>query len=443
MASYNARWSEIEKDFDEAYKAAMAKKEPENIIHSRQDRIKTVLHNYIDSRNKMLDDLLKTLGGFSDSLKEKSQADRWKTEISKKGQEAFKMIVDLDDNEESELNVFILVTATREADFFHKLASMQYGAMQGFLCECAKTLYDERKNLGGKWSATQSSARSLNERSERAGKQMLEAFQKAAKEIGNANRLAAELLVNGLLLLKKLDDARTGNEPGIPDLFEEMKLRTGVFVSTAKDVAGLYEDTFKDKGTTLVLYGNNRVAVREFLEKTNLEKAIKSVNEAQKNAESLAGSMLTAGQQSDAKTFVSEANEALQGPVNNYEKGFNDFVSEFKGIFIGPIGNKTFDQLLNGNFWYATEDSIKRMNFESELKRYYDQAENMWNIPLDGLDDTLKSAFKDQFKRQLREYDEEVTKSINTYTRVCKAFFIDYPISKLKEQLKQYKGWNE
>lgn len=443
MASYTNRWSEIEKGLNAAYKAAIEGQEPEDIVLGREVALKSALHNYIDFRNKALDDLVKMLGGFSNSITEKDQAKKWKTEVTNRGKAAFKMISDLDDNEESVLNVFTLAVATQEADFFHKIASMEYGAIQGFLCESAATLYQERKNLGGKWSSTENSAKSLNERSERAGKQMLEAFEEALKELGKANRRAAELVATGLLAWKKYQDAKTGGEPGLPDVFEDAEKRTNSLVSTAEDVADLYEDNFKSKETTLILYGNNRDAVRKFLDKTNLELALKRTDAAKKAAEGLAGDMLTKGQEDDAKAFVSEANKAIDGPMNNYEKGFNDFVKEFKGIFIGPVGNKTLDNLLKGNFWEYTENSFKRLNFESELKKYYDEAEDMFSIPLDGLDDNLKSAFKEQFKRELRKYDDDVEKAILTYTRVAKMFYVDYPISKLKEMLSRSKGWED
>lgn len=443
MASYTNRWSEIEKAFDDVYKAAMAKKNPDDIVLAQRLRIESTLHRYVEFRNKALDEFIKMLSGFSSSLTEKNQGERWKDEVSKRGQEAFKMISDLDDNDESELNVFVLAVATQEADFFHKIASMEYGAFYGFLNECASTLYEERKNLGGKWSSTESSAKSLNERSEQAGKQMLEAFKEAAAELGKANRRAAEAVASTLLLYKKYQDAKTGNEPGLPDVFEDSGNRVKSLTSTAEDVARLYEDAYKSKETTLVLFGNNRTAVREFLEKTNLEKAKKRGEEVQKDAASQASAMLTKGQRDDALVFINEANNAIKGPLENYEKGFNDFVTEYKGIFIGPVGNNTLDKLLRGEFWDNTEDGLKRLNFESELKRYYDEAEDMWNIPLDGLDDTLKSAFKEQFKNELRKYDEEVEKAIVTYTRIFKSFYIDYPISKLKEMLSRSKGWED
>lgn len=443
MASYTNRWSELEKAFDDAYKASIANKNPEDVVQAQEIRLKSALKSYIDFRNKALDEILKILAGFSNSLNEKNQTDRWKNEVSKKGQEAFKMLADLDDNEESELNVFMLATATQESNFFHQIASMGYGALHGFLCECAATLYEERKKLDGKWSSTTNSAKSLNEKSERAGKQMLEAFDKALEEIGRANRRAAETVATVAKAYKKYQDAKTGGEPGMPDVFEDAGDRASSLVSTANDVANLYRDTYRSKETTLVLYGNNRTLVRKFLEETNLEKAIKRGDEVQKEAASLVGDMLTKGQRDDGQVFINEANKAIKGPLDNYEKGFNEFVTKYKGIFVGPIGNKTLDQLLKGQFWEATEDGFKRLNFESELKKYYDQADGMWNIPLDGLDDTLKAAFKDQFKKELRKYDEDVETLILTYTKVFKSFYIDYPIYRLKEMVGRYKGWED
>lgn len=450
MPSYDASWSEIQAGFDKAYQSVLKRMKeegtaPEDVLLSETLGMKATLGNYIEFRNKALAELLKILSGFSDSLTEKSQADNWKNKVSKMGQDAFKMISDLDDNDNpSELNTFFLQTATRAGWFFNQIASMQFGAIQGFLCESAKTFREEKKKLLGKWSTTERSAKDLNQKGERAGKEMLEVFNKALTEVGKENRRAAELLKTALLAYKKWGDLKTGGEPGIPDLFEEIVNRLEISVDKAEDVADLYRNAYKNKATTLVLYCNNRESVEEFLNKTNLELAMKRTKEVQDKAKSLAGdSKLTSGQQKDLAAFVAEANKAIKGPVENLEKGFNDFIYEFKGIFVGPIGNNVLDQLLQGKFWEQTEYGMKRLNFESELKKYYKEAgDRMWNIPLDGLDDDLKKAFKDAFKKELREYDDVLERAIRTYTRVAKEFFYDRPVSKLKDMLSRSKGWD-
>ena len=443
MASFNSRWGEIEKAFDDAYKKATEAQEPEDVLYSRYALMKGQLKTYSDSRVKTMENLLKLLKTYGNSITEKGQTEAWKKAANDAGQASFKAISDMDDNEESLLNVVVLAIACQEADFFAKLAAMQHGAIQGFMCQNAAKLYEERKRLGDKWKAIEGSAKSINQKSEAEGKKILQAFEQAVDEIGKANRRAADMVRDTALAYKKFKDGEGGAEPGFPDILEDGEARVATLVHTAKEVSDMYRNAYKSKETTLVLFGNNREAVRKFLDETNLENSLKRSSEAQKEATSLAGTCMTKAQQDDMKAFVYEANKMIQGAVQFYEKGFNDFIKEFKGIFIGPIGTNTLDQLLKGTFWKATEDKLERINFESELKKYYDEAEDMWDIPLSGVDDTLQRAFKDAFKRELRDYDDAIEEAILTYRKVAKIMFYDYPVYRLKEMVERFKGWDD
>ena len=168
MGAYDARGPEIEKGFEEAYQKAIAAKAPEDVVLSQKVRMVAVLKAYIDKRNKALEAALKLLAETNDRLTEKDQNDRWKTQLQKAGQEGFKMISDLDDDENDMfLNVYLLALATREGQFFNQLASMPLAAVQGFLLQESKTLEEEKKKLLGEWAAMSGRAKSTNERAKR------------------------------------------------------------------------------------------------------------------------------------------------------------------------------------------------------------------------------------------------------------------------------------
>jgi len=442
MASFNSRWSEIEKEFEAAYQTAIEKKEPEEIVLANKVRILGVLEKYIDLRNKTMESALKLLAEKSDSYTEKSQSERWTREIRSSGQTGFKMISDLDDNEESILNVTLLKIATQEGHFFSQLASMPLAKVQGFLLEKSKKLEEEKKKLKGKWAALTGSANSTNKSAKQAGEKMLKAFDNALKEVGKEKRRAAEAVAAAWKAFVIVASAADGGKPDIPDVVDALVSRLDTMVSTAEDVAHLYRNAYKSNETTLVVLGTTRDLVRKFLEETDLEVCLDRTGEARKESETIARSTLTQGQKDDASTFASEGGKAIQAAMDKYEKSFNDFIKEFRDIFVGPIGNKELDQLLAGQFWEVTENNIKRLNFESALKKYYDEAKNMWDIPLDGLDSTLQAAFKDAFKQELREFDDALEKAIKTYVRAFRDIFIDYPVNKLEEIASRSRGYS-
>lgn len=436
------RRDEVMKGFEDAYKQAIADKEPEDVVMAREIRLRASLGGYFDWRDKQLAEIAESLSSVNESLKEDTGAANWKSRVSQAGSEGFKMIADLDDNEESILNVFVLGVATLEGDFWAKIASMPYGAVYGFLGESASTLREEHEKLEGKWETTEDGMESVNDKSERAGRQMREAFDQALRKSAEANRRAAEAVKTTFLAWKKYQDARSGGEPGLPDFGEEMLGPLDVLVDSVESVAREYESLYRSKETRLVLYGNHREAVREFLDTTNLELAQKRVAEAKASAMSIAGSTLTSGQQEDAKAFASAAGEALSKQMANYEQAFNELVTQFKGIFIGPISNKVLDNLLHGTFWQETEEGLRRLNLETELKKYYDQAEDMWSIPVDGLDDDLQAAFTEEFRKQLAKYDDAVESAAKAYARAL-VLIAKLSVGQLVDKITRFKGWGE
>jgi hypothetical protein len=436
------RRSEIMKGFEEAYKQAIADTEPEDVVMAREVRLRAVLEGYVDWRDKQLAEIAESLSSVNESMKEMDGDSNWKSQVREAGSVGFKMIADLDDNEESILNVFVLGVATLEGDFWSKIASMPYGAVYGFLGESAAILREEHEKLGDKWAATEDGMESVNEKSERAGRQMREAFDNALDQAASANRRAAEAMKTAFLAWKKYNDAKSGGEPGLPAVGEEMIGPLDLLVDSIESVAEKYENLYRTKETRLVLYGNHREAVREFLDKTNLELAQKRVAEARSSAMSIAGSMLTTGQCDDAKAFAASAGEALSKQMENYESAFNELVKQFQGIFIGPIGTTVLDALLHGKFWQDTEAGIQGLNLETALKTYYDEADDMWSIPVDGLDDELKDAFTEQFRKQLAKYDKAVGSAANAYARAL-ALMAKLSIDLLIDKVSRFKGWLE
>jgi hypothetical protein len=58
------------------------------------------------------------------------------------------------------------------------------------------------------------------------------------------------------------------------------------------------------------------------------------------------------------------------------------------------------------------------------------------------VNEDLKDAFVDEFRKELREYDSEVEGAIRTYLGVMQEMFVTYPIYRLKEIANRSRGYD-
>ena len=148
------------------------------------------------------------------------------------------------------------------------------------------------------------------------------------------------------------------------------------------------------------MFGNTRKSVKEFLEKTSLEKGQKEYNDAEKLALDSAKSMLSTALQEDAGLFVKEATDRTKLTMQLFAGAYNVFVDAFKEIFIGPVGDRTVNDLINKERWDWAKNEWKNINIETELKKIYDDSREWINLDLFGLDDEMKSQVEEALAKE-------------------------------------------
>src|SRR5690606_38948808 len=120
------------------------------------------------------------------------------------------------------------------------------------------------------------------------------------------------------------------------------------------------------------------------------EIAIKTVEDAYRKSLDLAGSCYTSALKDDAKYFVEDVYKEVKSTLDKFKNVYEDFVDKNKGIFLGPVGDKTVQDLVNKQRWDWVKNEWAKINIESELKKIYDDSRDYWDVSLDGVPDMLE-----------------------------------------------------
>ncbi len=349
-----------------------------------QKKIRDVLDRYFAFRQKAMEDALKFLD--DDSKNAKDQTDQWRKHLLRAGSDGSKMIYDVikDVPRKSAFIDVVARVAFLESVFFTRLAHMSLpDAMQGQLIEFRKEFEKEQESLLDKWDDLVDKDEDIDEKIEQATKSLLEVFQKELSKIDSANTKVRENLTTWLKGIHIADEIKN---PGTPSLFEpvtNMMDAINQLMVSSKDLSRRFEALYKsEEALVVVVFGKTRESVKDFLEKTNLEKAIKGYTDAERQLQDIAKSMETKGMQEDALRFVSEGSKSTKSHLEDFTKAYNDFVNEFREIFIGPVGDKTVEDLVEKKRWDAARNDWMRLNIQTELKRIYDDARDWFAVDL-------------------------------------------------------------
>lgn len=380
---FNERKNEVNTLLNEA--VAQMASEPVYITSPEdQKKIRDVLDKYFDFREKALETALTFLN--DDSKNAKDQTDQWRKHLLNAGSEGSKMISDSikDLQRKSAFADVVARVAFLESVFFTRLAHMALpDSMQGKLIEYRKEFETEKENLLDKWDDLVDKDEDIDEKIEEASKSLLEVYQEGLKKVDAANTQARENLTTYLKGTHIADEMTSPGTPSILEPVTRMMDAINNLMVSSKELASRFEALYKsEESVVLILFGKTRESVKEFLEKTNLEKAIKEYNEAERQIQDVAKSMETKGMQEDALRFVNEGAKATKAHLEDFTKAYNEFVNAFKEIFIGPVGDKTVEDLIEKKRWDAAKNEWMKLNIQTELKRIYDDAREWWAIDL-------------------------------------------------------------
>ena len=139
------------------------------------------------------------------------------------------------------------------------------------------------------------------------------------------------------------------------------------------------------------------------MDKTNLDTATEEFEESCKNSLAMAGQCPTKAQQDDAKRFMEKGIGIVKDFFADFKSQYEEFISDTKGIFVGPVGDNTIEDLLETRDAEQTWDQITRLDVQSKLKDLYGDALRAWEIDIDGLDDEKKRELESFWKGELEK----------------------------------------
>ena len=441
---FNERKNEVTALLDQAVKDMAG--EPVYITAPEdQKKVRDTLSRYFDFRQRALEDALKLLN--DDSRNAKDQTDQWRKHLLKAGSEGSQMISDsIKDIKRKSVFVDIVArVAFLESVFFTRLAHMTLpDAMQGKLIEYRKEFELEKKNLMAKWEDLIARDKGIDQKMDSATKQLFQVYQEGLKKVDAANTRTRENITTYVTGAHMADSAAN---PATPSLLEPVKIMMETinnFMVTSKEMANRFDALFKsEESIVVILFGKTRASVKEFLEKTNLDKAKKEYESAEKEIQNVAKSMETKGMEEDAHRFVSEGAKITRDHLEDFTKAYNEFVNAFKEIFIGPVGDRTVEDLVERQRWDWARNEWQKLNIQSELKKIYDDAREWWAIDIDGLDEAnrkkleeLLEAERKRLEPALREAsDNSVLDSLKLIMTIAKNDLVD--------KVKGLAGWNK
>lgn len=448
MGNYDRRNKEIDESLkrfiDTEYKKKIEdeKRGGEAVIHATYIRYGAGLQAYHSIREKALEEALKLVKGVSESTKAAEQQEKWRSVMSAAAKQSYDGLTStFKDRDFDDFKTLIEIVALADSDFYNRMGSIPLVEAQGKVMEYLVQLKEEQKNLERKWDELAGDNASLQKKVNEVTEQLMQVFEKTLKEVQQENRLVGERLAEGVKRAG-LDPSKARSE------FSTAKAALDTLVASVDGMVPDGEtyiqrlkDLYRTNETTVILFTQTRKSVKEFLEQTNLEKAIKMVDDAYKKSLDLANGCYTPALKEDAKYFVDDVYKEVKSALDKFEDVYEDFVDEHKGIFIGPVGDRTAQDLVNRERWDWVNNEWKRLNIEGELKKIYDDSSDYWDVSLDGVPELLADEIKKDLKSDLDALSLAVRELTDwTHADAIKFLITDYPRLKLMEILNSFRG---
>lgn len=353
-------------------------------ITSKKDQgnIRSSVDDYFDLREKILLDALNILG--DGTKKGKELREKWENHLGNKGSESIRILSEaLKDKKDTQFTRVISDLISQESIFYLKLGNMPFpDLMRGNLLEYKQEFIAERESLKDKWEKLIADNKIINISIDDHSVKLFNTYKDGLNKVKNGYITLRELITVQMKAFEMVDNA-SSLSPSIYTHINNLIDLINIFMITNQDMAYRFDQLYKSEDiVAVVMFGNTRTTVKEFLANTNLDKATREYNESEKHALENANNMLTKGQQEDALLLVKEASKITKEALLSFTEVYNLFIDQFKEIFIGPVGNRTVNDLINKERWDWAKNEWKVIDIQSELKKIYDDDREWINIDM-------------------------------------------------------------
>lgn len=406
MAEYNARWDELEDKIKATEQREIGSKDEVEIlpILTRYTTFTDSMKKYMDWRDKALNGALPILKTESASITASAQKGKWDDYFEKMGQEAHTMILGFvpDDDKAPVLRLFSEGIATLESIFFTKLKSVPLAWFQGQVQVYTYEFYTEMNSLEGKWKNLLSADQLADSKVKDTSAKVLEIFKNIVNELVTQERAGETSLLKAVGAAKRT--------PGLPlevnaalTAVQVMLMKAQSFQKSLDDLVRIYMNAYKSEETVVILFEQTRIGVHEFLNKTNFDTATDEFEAISKNSMDIAKQCKTKGQREDAIKFIEKAIPLVKNLFDEFKTQYEEFIADNRGIFVGPVGDKQLEEILERRSMEYVWRDISGFNIQQKLKDIHNDTVRAWHVDINGLTDEQKKQIEDFWNVELEK----------------------------------------
>ena len=403
--AYTARRDAVRKLLDDTAKVSretFGKAHKEDL----EEKVRGRLERYFSDRERTLDAGVKLL---ENPLPPKDHQERWKKHFGDFGSAQAKEIAELVKDSKLIRTPFVSAVkavAGQESAFFAAVAGMPLPSCQGRILQWYGQFAREQKALRDDWKELKGDGGELSEEMREVMREIREAYDEAVKKAARVARDVGEALRRWVPVAEKLEDAASAMEPGpLSSGLQAIGHGLQVFSNLRPSVETLesrFRALYKSEETvSVILLGGTRERVEEFLDDVNLEAAVDDFEASSRLCVEAAQKLAPPGQRDDAEDLVDAMMNEVNETLADFEDFFEDFVDEFREIFIGPVGDRTVRDLVGKELAVRESDSFQRLNVQSELRKIHDGARDWFGVPLGGLHPDVRARLMEWMERDL------------------------------------------
>lgn len=395
-----------------------------------RDALQAMVDSYLSVRERILDDALLFLK--EEGWSAEKQRSNWENHLSNKSTEALRPLTDgLRNKLATPFVVAISEFVTQESRFFMRLANMPLcDQMYARPIEYRKQFEYEKKSLLEKWNSLQNENKNINASIDEISQTLLKVYKDGLAKVGSLKDNIRNEIKTYAKVIAVAGKIVSVSIPGtVTQSIGLMMDAINLFMPKSKELSSRFDQLYRsEENVAVIMFGNTRRSVKEFLEKTNLDKCQAEYSNALKSALDNADNMFTEAQKQDAREFVEEAEKLTRKPLVSFTDAYNGFVNEFREIFVGPVGDRTVRDLIRKERWDWAKGELQQLNIQTELKKIYDDTRDWINIDMFELTPEVKAeivaalkAERDRLDLALSQAgDRSVLDSIGLYMSVVK-----------------------
>lgn len=381
-------------------------------VLARYSTFAAEFEDYIEWRDDQLDDGLAVIKqAYSSSATGESMDDEWTDFFLARGREASDRLTKRAEGLDvrvPELKAYARRLATEESQFWVQLAMAPLARAAGDLAWQHRDLDVECDRLEDKWEALGDQDEDIDEKIESTLQEIRELFEEVTEKLVAEQRgLIAK--VEAVRLQPK--DVPTGSFWNAVGLLlkgaatvifthtETLKSGTAAYLSTLTNLHQMQEGV-------AVLFTNMREDVRTYLEQRRLATATETFNDATSEARDLAARCPTPGQREDALRFVERVVDEVEPIIDAFELSYKRFVDTHREIFVGPVGPKAIEQLIEPDVRDRAFDAIDDFDLERRLQELVDTNAPTLFVDVEGVTEDDKEKIREIFMVEWRKLGE-------------------------------------